>query len=125
MKNLNSKMEDFEYHNQPSSDDESQTDLYDISGRKAASQQKEQLMKSQQMQESAKSSTMKNNFMNVQENEFEERKQTQEDFWNEKEEEEESTHPLKGNFMESFDEIAKSKSKFQISQNLNFIRLIL
>jgi hypothetical protein len=125
MKNLNNKMEDFEYHNAPSSDDESHTDMYDISGRKAATQKKEQLMKSQEMQETSKSNTMKNNFMNVVENEVEEQeqKQSQNDFWNEKEEG--SSHPLKGKFMESFEEISKSRSKFQISQNLNFIRLIL
>lgn len=70
---------------------------------------------------------MKNNFINVEENEtFDHQKDDQIDQEPEEEQVEDADeHPLKNKFIETFEEINKSSLKFKIMQLLNFVRLIL
>lgn len=74
------------------------------------------------------SKAMKNNFMNIEEHDPESAKLAHKrpvEEPSEDDEEEEHLHPLKSKFMEAFDEIDRTSSKFQITQKLSFIRLIL
>ena len=75
-----------------------------------------------------KSNTLKNNYINVEENETFNHAQRDRKYDDENEEgliEEDETHPLKNKFIETFEEASKSTLKFKTAQLLNFARNIL
>jgi hypothetical protein len=113
MQTLNDHMEDFAYGENPSDtgSEASEENIYDLS--KKATPKREVDF------EQAKTETMKNNFMNVEENEP--AKSQNDDFW----QEEQTVHPLKAKFMEQFDELPRARSLAQIGNTLGFANMIM
>ena len=131
MKALNAKIEDFHYNKDESSEDEPDhhdDNIYDLGKPTFKARIEEEKVDTLPDIQDVKKNTMKNNFMEMREEKpqdiEEEDEKVSEDFWKE-EEEETGVHPLKAGFMNSFNDLEKSKSKVQANTSLTFIKFIL